>query len=331
MQILSGKHIVKKRHLAQSWLIFITVLLLLAACGGGSDEAVEDTSGSDAVSMDEAAESEAIGDNDINATGSEEDSGELPPTPDTDNKVEAPRATPNVIASGNTAVPALTTPVNRTDPELVTTPQQLDIVLLLDATGSMANELAMLKADADEIGALLATLPDNIDLQFGLVIYRDQGPDGSVQRFDLTDSWALFAENLSEVTAVGGGDYPENLNAGLHQAVTQINWRAEAERLLILLGDAPPKPNIPDTVPYDETILIAAEKNITIFTIGSDGLNASGIAIYQTIAARSNGRFTYLTKNPETPPANVTAVQPSTNLSAVLVEIVLEALDEEMP
>ena len=133
------------------------------------------------------------------------------------------------------------------------------------------------------------------------------------------------------VTAVGGGDYPENLNGGLSQAVSGINWNPEATHLLILLGDAPPHLNTEETVPLEETLQAAAEQNITIFTVGSDGLNETGVEIYQQIAEMGNGRFIFVSNKPENNQLNLSAVQPITNLTSVLVEIVLEVLNEKAP
>lgn len=316
----------------QLWLgLLVILLLLLAACGGGSNEAVEDISETDTEAIDDSPESEAIEGGDIGATGSEEDSGELPPTPDTGSKVVAPRATPNVIASSNLTAATSTPPANRSDSIQNTASRQLDLVLLIDATGSMADEWDFLKSGLNEIAAQFNSQPDSIILRYGFVVYRDQEKSDPIQLFSLTNDWNLFAENLMTVTAVGGGDYPENLNGGLYRAVTRMNWNPAAEHLLILLGDAPPYPNTEETVPFEEILLGAVEQNITIFTVGSDGLNETGAAIYQQIADMGNGRFIFVSHNPENNQLNVPVVQPITNLAGVLVEIVLEVLNEGAP
>jgi hypothetical protein len=194
----------------------------------------------------------------------------------------------------------------------------------------MADELAHLKGQLSNIATVLTSLPTNISLRYGFVVFRDQGKSGSVQLFELTDNWDLFAENLMAVTAVGGGDYPENLNGGLYQAITDMNWEPQASRLLIILGDAPPHFDIDEPMPFDETMLMAVEQNITVFTVGSDGLNETGIEIYQQIAEIGNGRFMFVSNSPEsTTLVNAPAVQQMTNLTNVLEEIVLEVLRDQ--
>lgn len=316
----------------QIWLsLLVALLILLAACGGSSDEAVEDTSETDTGAVDDTTESEAIEDGDIGATGSEEDSGELPPAPNTGSKAEAPRVTPDLVANADTPVATLTPPANRSDSTQTAVARKLDVVLLLDATGSMADELNTLQTGLDDIADELTSLPDNITLRYGLVVYRDQGKSDSIQLFALTNDWDLFARNLMAVTAVGGGDYPEDLSGGLYQAVINMNWNPDADRLVILLGDAPPHLNTGETIPLEETLLMAVEQDITIFTVGSDGLNETGSAIYQQIAEVGNGRFVFVSNNPEISQTNAPVVQPVTSLTTVLIEIVLETLNEEAP
>lgn len=309
--------------------LFIVLLLVLAACGGSVDEAVEDTSGTDTGAVDDTADSEAIEIQDIDATGSEEDSGEFPPTPDTGSKTDIPRATPNVIASNNTAV--ATPPANRISSAQAAATRQLDLVFLLDATGSMADELSILKSGLDELTAGLASISNDTTLRYGFVIYRDQAKNDSTELLALTDDWALFAENLMAVTAVGGGDYPENLQDGLDQAVTGMNWNPEGERLVILLGDAPPHLDAGATASLAETLLAAATQNITIFSIGSDGLAETDVDIYQQIAEAGNGRFIFVSNSPDNSQPDSFIVQPVNDLTNVLVEIVLEVLNEEEP
>ncbi|MCA9917405.1 MAG: VWA domain-containing protein, partial [Anaerolineales bacterium] len=146
-----------------------------------------------------------------------------------------------------------------------------------------------------------------------------------------TEDIALFADQIAELTAVGGGDYPEALNEGFYQAVTNLAWRSEATKLLLILGDAPPEANNTNTPSYEETSRIAAEQNITIFTFGSDGLNTEGAFIFEQIALSGNGRFYFITDNPENSHGGATAVYVTNQLPALLLEVVQEMLNEQVP
>lgn len=314
--------IVTKKNLHLS-LLFVLFLLLLAACGG-ADEAIEEAGEADTTETDTATDAETIDDGDVSATGSEEDSGELPPTPQPVGKVETVRATPNPAGSELIAANP-TAPANRIETESTAVP--LDVALLIDGTGSMANELANLQASLPSLAADLATLSESTDLRLGLVAYRDQEKLAAVQIFDFTEDTAAFVETVGNLTAAGGGDYPEAVADGFNQAVSGLNWQAEANKLLIILGDAPPQPNSN----FVNSSQQAATQNITIFTIGSDGLDATGAAVFAQVAQNGNGRFLFITDNPETSPGETTAVYPTSQLGSALIEIIREVLDAQAP
>ncbi|MCP4416798.1 MAG: VWA domain-containing protein [Chloroflexi bacterium] len=312
------------RHFTLTALLFV---LFLTACGGSDEAAIEETTDTDTSAVDEATDSESVTDSGISASGSEEDSGSLPPTPEPGSKVTITRSSTTGADSPETAV---ATPVNRIETQ--TTASQIDIVLLIDASGSMSKELNHLKTGLDMIANQLETLPDSITLRYGFVIYRDPEKTNGSQIFNLTDNWSLFSDNLLLVTAVGGGDYAEDLNDGLHQAVQSMNWQTDATvKLIILLGDAPPHLHDPEAIPTDETARLAAEQNITIFTIGSDGLNEQGEVIYRQIAQMSNGRFIHITTSPESSQTISDTVYETADLPIAIIDIVQEVLNEQLP
>ncbi|VAW34289.1 hypothetical protein MNBD_CHLOROFLEXI01-3874 [hydrothermal vent metagenome] len=299
-------------------------LLFLAACGGGSDEAVEESTDTDSSAADEATDSEAVTDPGVEATGSEEDSGSLPPTPDPGSKVNATRVSTQGIAAAGTAV---ITPTNRLEEQPVA--NQIDLVLLIDATGSMTQELSSLQAGLATIASQLNMLPESVTLRYGFVTYQDQTKTEDPKIFYLTDDWNLFAESLVEVTAVGGGDYAENLSEGLNLAVTGMNWQPDTTaKLIILLGDAPPHLDSSTVPSYEETSLLTQEQNIILFTIGSDGLDAQGEEIYQQIAQIGSGRYIFLTDELESQQSIAETVYRTADLATAITDILQEVVNE---
>ncbi len=74
-----------------------------------------------------------------------------------------------------------------------------------------------------------------------MTLYRDRGDLFVTRTFDFTSSVDVFKAALAEVRAGGGGDTPEDLNAGLHEAVTSPSWRGDdTVKLVFLIADAPP-------------------------------------------------------------------------------------------
>ena len=197
---------------------------------------------------------------------------------------------------------------------------RLDLVFLIDATGSMGDEIAKLKASMQAMSQQISRLPGSPDICYGLVAYRDRGDAFLTRAHDFTDDLAAFQSVLARVQAGGGGDMPEALNEALHETVHRMSWRSEAARLVVLVADAPPhldyggcmeppeaegfgpprgqRPGLgrPGACPqYDVDMQAALAKGIKLFAVGASGLDPVGEYIYRQIAQYTAGRFVFLT------------------------------------
>ena len=119
----------------------------------------------------------------------------------------------------------------------------LDVLFLLDATGSMYDEIHQLKITIDEVAQRIHRLPGDVDVRLRMTLYRDEFDSFLTSTFDLTPDVEAFGEALSEVVAHGGNDYPEALDEALADALSQPSWRSAAEtvQLVFLVADAPLK------------------------------------------------------------------------------------------
>ena len=173
---------------------------------------------------------------------------------------------------------------------------KLDLVFLIDATGSMADEIDKLKATLRSISAEVSRLPSRPDLCFGLVAYRDRGDAFLLRSHDFTNSIGGFLQSaLYPLQAAAGGDYPEAMNEALHETVHNLSWRGDgATRLVVLLADAPPHLDYGGPY-YDDEMLAALGKGIKVFSVGASGLDKQGEFIQRQIAQYTGGRFVFLT------------------------------------
>ena len=172
---------------------------------------------------------------------------------------------------------------------------RLDLVFLIDATGSMADEIQKLKSSLHSIAADAARLPSRPDLCFGMVAYRDTTDPFVVRSHDFTNDLGAFQKVLNQLQAGGGGDEPEAMSEALHETVHRLSWRGEgATRMVVLLADAPPQlgPNRPR---YDTAMQAALGKGIKVFSVGASGLGPQGEFIQRQIAQYTGGRFVFLT------------------------------------
>jgi Mg-chelatase subunit ChlD len=181
---------------------------------------------------------------------------------------------------------------------------QLDLVFLVDATGSMGDEIDKLKASLNTIASEVARLPAKPDLCFGLVAYRDKGDQYLIRSHDLTNDLNAFQGVLNQLQAGGGGDYPEAMNEALHDTVHNISWRGSGTtRMVFLLADAPPHLDYGGPQ-YDEDMVAALGKGIKVFGVGASGLDKQGEYIQRQIAQYTGGKFVFLTYDQANDPAS---------------------------
>ena len=117
---------------------------------------------------------------------------------------------------------------------------RLDVVFTIDATGSMGDEIDVVKQQIWDVANKLMAGSPRPDIRFGLVFYQDRGDEFLVKKTDLTRNVDAIHTELMGVHAGGGGDWREHVGRGLHEALS-LQWdRAEGvSRMIYLVGDAP--------------------------------------------------------------------------------------------
>jgi len=171
---------------------------------------------------------------------------------------------------------------------------RLDLVFLVDATGSMGDEIAKLKSSMLAMSQQIGKLPGQPDVCYGLVAYRDKGDAFLTRTADFTDNLGAFQSALGRLQAGGGGDTPEALNEALAETVHGLAWRRDAVRLVVLVADAPPHLDYGGPQ-YDRDMQAALAKGIKLFPVGASGLDPSGEYVFRQLAQYTAGRFVFLT------------------------------------
>ena len=210
---------------------------------------------------------------------------------------------------------------------------RLDLVFMIDATGSMGDEINKLKASMRAMADQIAQLPGQPDICYGLVAYRDRGDAFITRTHDFTNDLAAFQNQLARVHAQGGGDTPEALNEALHEVVHALSWRADAARMVVLVADAPPHLDYGGPQ-YDTDMQAALAKGIKLFAVGASGLDPVGEYIFRQIAQYTAGRFVFLTyKNAAEPgsgPGTQTVHDVKNYSVQTLDRLVVRLVGEEM-
>lgn len=175
-------------------------------------------------------------------------------------------------------------------------PAKLDVLFLLDATGSMGGEIGRLQDTIKTISTRLKGLDTQPNVRYGLVAYRDQGEAYVTAAADFTGNVDDFKASLDKVQAEGGGDKPEDVEAGLTRAVNDASWGEDSVRLVFLVADAAPHVDYAQETPYTTSMKKAVEKGIKLFPIGCSGLEPEGEYAFRQLAQYTMGRYLFITR-----------------------------------
>merc|ERR1719284_546309 len=168
---------------------------------------------------------------------------------------------------------------------------------------------------------------EGYDLRFGLVAYRDHPPQDMTfvtKVFPFTDTVAQMQAHLRTLSAQGGGDGPEAVAAALH-ATLNMEWRADATKIVVLIADAPPHglgesgDGFPDGGPDGIDPLVVLDQmsmaGICIYSVGCQPALSSyrfATEFFIACAQRTNGQAVAL------------------GSAAALADVILGASVEEM-
>ncbi len=173
----------------------------------------------------------------------------------------------------------------------VTARPKIDVVFVLDTTGSMSGLIQTAKEKIWSIATTMASAQPTPEIRIGLVAYRDRGDSYVTKVVDLSADLDSVYATLMDFEANGGNDTPESVNKALYDAVHNISWSQgdQAYRVIFLVGDAPPHMDY-NEVRYPEIIASALDKGIVVNTIQCGDMPIT-IAPWTQIANLSHGEF----------------------------------------
>jgi Mg-chelatase subunit ChlD len=196
----------------------------------------------------------------------------------------------------------------------------IDVVFVIDSTGSMGDEIRTVKTHLIQIIKEVKSGQPSPDLRVGVVAYRDHELEESgylYKKLDLTSDIDRAVEFIYDIEAAGGGDLPEAVVDGLDVAINRMNWRdyvytqnqnqnryPDVKKIVFLIGDAAPhgegssdshyEQGCPHGHNYKQNIEDAQKMDITIYTVMGSGIDSVGTRIFKTIADKTGGEYTNL-------------------------------------
>jgi hypothetical protein len=173
-----------------------------------------------------------------------------------------------------------------------------DILFVVDATGSMGDEIDYLKSELRNVIERVENLNSQLDLRIGSVFYRDEGDEYLTRVSPFSSNLLQTLSFIGNQHADGGGDYEEAVHTALNTAITQLSWSENARaRLLFLLLDAPPHHT--DLIVNDLNNIIqhAAQKGIKIIPVSASGVNKDTEFLFRFFATATNGTYVFITND----------------------------------
>lgn len=140
----------------------------------------------------------------------------------------------------------------------------VDLVLALDTTSSMEDNVPALQQD---LVPLLERKLGNVEsLRVGLVYYRDYMEEYLTRTVEFHDNLDFVQDAVDAIRVAGGRDIPEAVHEALYAAIQGFPWSAE-DKLVILVGDAPPHPRPRGSISKEMVYERARELGIRLNTI----------------------------------------------------------------
>jgi len=172
----------------------------------------------------------------------------------------------------------------------------VDISFVVDATGSMGDEIEFLKLELEDVIRNCMDKYSSLSLKASSVFYRDKGDEYIFRRTPFNEDLLKTLNFIKLQRALAGGDFPESVDVALENAIDSLDWDKEARaRLLFLILDAPPHEEAKAKIQL--LISKAAQKGIRIIPLACSGTDKSTEFLLRSMALATNGTYTFLTNN----------------------------------
>lgn len=166
----------------------------------------------------------------------------------------------------------------------------LQVLFIVDTTGSMSDEIAFLQKDFSAI----AERAGGDGIQWSVSFYRDEGDDYVTRHNPFSSDVAEIQRKLNAEYAEGGGDEPEAVAQVLRECLSErSDWQPAAAKLAFLIFDAPPHQG--KDAELLAAIQSAAEKGVRLIPVVASNANRDTELFGRALAICTNGTYVFLT------------------------------------
>lgn len=172
----------------------------------------------------------------------------------------------------------------------------VDVFFVMDATGSMGDELRYMTAELQDVIARSQSAVEGLTIRTGALVYRDHGDNYLTRISRLSDQIGDTQTFLNGQRAGGGGDYEEAIPEALMATINAAGWDESARtRIAFLIFDAPCH-STPETLALlHQQVAAAAAQGIRLVPVVCSGLREGGELLARSMALATNGTSFFLT------------------------------------
>lgn len=177
-------------------------------------------------------------------------------------------------------------------------PKKIDVAFMVDATGSMGDEMEYLKVELVDIINQVKGKNASAIINTGAVFYRDEGDDYVTRKSDFSTDLKRTVDFIKNQRADGGGDYPEAVHTALNVTLKDLQWSSNAtSRIAFLVLDAPPhyEPQIVSDI--HKSVVLASLKGIKLIPVTASGIDKNTEFLMRYMAIATNGTYVFITNH----------------------------------
>jgi hypothetical protein len=174
--------------------------------------------------------------------------------------------------------------------------KKCDIAFLVDATGSMGDELEFLKVELIDVIGRVKTANPEVSLNLGSIYYRDTEDEFLTRVSDFSPDINKTIDFIRKQSANGGGDFPEAVHTALDKAINNLQWSNSAtSRIIFLVLDAPPHYEPQIVAEIHTLIATAASKGIKVIPVVASGIDKETEFLMRYMSVATNGTYVFIT------------------------------------
>ncbi len=205
---------------------------------------------------------------------------------------------------------------------------KVDLMYVIDTTGSMSDELEYLKAELQDV-IKRAEEQTGAAIRTSVNFYRDEGDEYVVKYYDFRDDAAEVSELIGDQSANGGGDEPEAVHTALANALHEHSWSQDSTvKLLFLVLDAPPHDEEEVKTELLRLMEEAAAMGVRIIPVAASGAGEYTQQLLRGMAVMTGGTFIFLDDNSGVGSGHTVTLKPEEYKSEYLNEMMIRIIGE---